>query len=93
MRRANPMAVLKTESKPTNICGHSDCMYFTDQTKRNPPRTMSINPPILIFQLFTISSHCSFSFAVDQYQVANVDNTSQALPDNEYGVLSVNRIA
>ena len=54
MSRPNPIAVLKTERSPTKICGHSAVISRTDQTNKNPPRTMRAIPKNLIFQLFIV---------------------------------------
>lgn len=51
IRRPNPIAVLNTDSRPTNICGHSEEMSRTAQTNRYPPAIIMANPLKRNFQL------------------------------------------
>ena len=61
--RPKPIAVQKTEVSPTKICGHSAAISRTDQTNKNPPNIISVNPNNLIFQLvIVITSSCKSSF-------------------------------
>ena len=66
--RPKPIAVQKTEVSPTKICGHSAAISRTDQTNKNPPNIISVNPNNLIFQLVIvmISSSESTFFTINK---------------------------
>ena len=88
------MAEKNIESRPTNICGHSAVMYFTEQTKRQTPNIIPMRPARRMLHLFifdTGEGQSSF-LAGNQDEIADVDNRPQTLPENKYRVLFMYRV-
>ena len=85
------MAENNTESSPTNICGHSAAMLFTEKTNKTPPNIKLARPTMRMVNLSILDfgvCHCLF-LAGNQNEIADIDNRSQTLPENKYGVLFV----